>query len=782
MTASLCLALVVVAVALYVTIVYPNDGRIQGPYEVARRPAGKAATRVVSVLRDRLPHVLNVDDATFSRRRSQARALLSPNASMESRRFTSAYQVYVPVGVYPARLDARDALLVPAGSSLVIEPGLSGPSQIRLGLLGLGSPATLSVSVLRRDESLLRLTYVPAPESRLPLSLARYVSPDIAARAERWSDGSVALTLEKTTQIALTCETEGPACVVSDPRFDEPTEPRQSYVVIVVDTLRGDALDGGRAPRLSGLAQRSTVFAKALAPGNMTSPSTNALLACERPTRLGSIAFAYGVDRERREGFYGSGRLSFPARFARAGYETAMIGNVSVLSEIYGVGVHHGFSRQISLETEGYDTPQIAREAVRWLEENGDRPFLLYLHFNGPHAPYRAPFRDLFAGLNGFSSLSSYPDALYALYQGEIAYTDRYVGKILDALEALDLDRHVTVVVTADHGDQHEIRPFVRNTVAPDFEGAYFDHGATLLNDEIRVPLMIRRPDGIGRVVKERFVSTLDVGATLLDLAGLKQSAEGPCDGVTLAPLLSGLDDGSAPVIGSEGFAGRAIVFGNRYKYIKTYSPTDKRVYDRMTWSGPRRLYLAPEQLYDLASDPGERQDLSRSEPELLERARQTYRTYYGVTEATELVIENPEGKAVEAWFSAGSGVTAETFAVVEGEGALAPSPDGGAVLRGSTSARLLLRTSQVRVGVPRVRVGGVAVPVTFSSLHLPLSSGLAELPAEPAGLRSLPSVGRQPTAFLRRVEDDGQEGRAIVAGHAAFEKVLREWGYLNEP
>src|SRR5690606_21819181 len=119
-----------------------------------------------------------------------------------------------------------------------------------------------------------------------------------------------------------------------------------------------------------------------------------------------------------------------PAQFTKARYDTAMVGNVSVLSEVYGVGVNHGFRHQISLEVDGYDTPAIARDAVRWLAKNGDHPFFLYVHFNAPHAPYRAPLFDLVRAFPGFGVFSSYAETLHWLYQGEVAYTDRYVGQV----------------------------------------------------------------------------------------------------------------------------------------------------------------------------------------------------------------------------------------------------------------------------------------------------------------------------------------------------------------
>jgi hypothetical protein len=65
--------------------------------------------------------------------------------------------------------------------------------------------------------------------------------------------------------------------------------------------------------------------------------------------------------------------------------------------------------------------------------------------------------------------------------------------------------------------------------------------------------------------------------------------------------------------------------------------------------------------------------------------------------------------------------------------------------------------------------------------MRLPLKVAYADLPREQAGRFTLMEPGPKPEAFLRRVEANGQDSRHLVTGNPRFEKVLREWGYLND-
>lgn len=687
----------------------------------------------------------------------------------ESSRFKSKNQVYFSAGMYPFRLDGLDALLIPNGATLSFRILTSRKTQIRMMAL---SPSALGVLEVQADASWKKKWSIADVSSNGPISpsfLDRKAPGvfdfDKTGQITSW----VPINFEASHTVSITCRDSAFGCLVGDPGLYEPSfEQPQNYLVILIDTMRWDAIKNDTAPHIDDLGRKSTRFLNALAPGNMTAPSTNAFLSCRKAGAIGEIAFAYSVDSRRRESFYSKRKPSFPQIFADAGFNAAMIGNISVISEAYGVGVSHGFQRQVSIEVDPFDTPLIAREAINWLAENGDTPFLLYLHFNGPHAPYRAPWSDLFRVFHGINQdLSSYSNFLKWIYRGEIAYTDTYVGQVLEALKRLGLDKSTTIVLTADHGDQHAVRSFVGNHVADDFVGSYFDHGATLYNDEIRVPLLIRQAGQSYAQERRDFVSTLDVAPTLLNAANLQIPAY--CDGVSLQ---SKTED---RVLGSEGFKGRAIIFNRHWKYIRTYEPNDKIVHSKEGLGGKKRLFMVPEELFDLSSDSEETRSRITDRPELLTQARSLYRQYFNIGEAFELVIDDPSGKGWVANIPSGIHVESSRATVT------VESVDAGKVARATEGGRFLLTLRGFLTTEPLVEIGGEKVFISKTTQRLPIQIPFSRLPLEVGGELSLLPLTDRAGAILRRIDDDGQAGRRMIVGNPKFEAVLREWGYLND-
>ena len=763
----------------YLIFILPNDARMQ-PAPAAQRPITQFFTLKGSLLGSGMTHHEDLQDAVFTARRDELTQALPDYALPSSTRFVSPYQIYVPIGSYPLKLDAQDGLYLPNGATLTVSPGFSGALSLRFAAFSPQSAATLGYQVEDTNQS-FKLDLPDPPKSTFDASgqfyknIWRFIDVDPLQSISTWSEVKQNVELGPAAKLRFTCTGAVFGCIIGDLQFySAQAAPPHNVVIVLVDTLRGDAISAGNAPHMQDFAAQSINFVNALAPGNMTSPSTNALLSCRRPSQLGELAFAYGMSKESRESYYRTRQPSFPERLLKAGYDTAMIGNISVVSEIYGAGISHGFARQIALETDGYDTPAVAREAAAWLGQHGDHSFLLYLHFNGPHAPYRAPLRDIMHTFPGFSVLGSYAGILKWLYQGEVAYTDRYLDLVLKSVAQLGLAANTTIVLTADHGDQHNDHRFLGNEAGPDFTGAYFDHGATLLNDEIHVPLMIRQPGLLPRRISE-YVSTLDLGPTLLDLANHDQ-AKG-CATESLTPYLKGLDPGSLGkrVLGSEGFHGRAILFQNRYKYIRTYEPTDKRIYSSKGWSGDKSLFMVAEQLFDLNADPGEEQNLVASAPEVLALAQRTYQELFAIRDGYELVIEAPTQGGVTIDIEGATHVEFE-----EGAGQVSPTLTGVHV-SAVGGRRYLLEIKAPLSTVPKVVIGGRPVAVMMTSMRLPLQMRPVDLPAEIGGRFTLLEPVNAAMAYVRKVADDGQRNRHIMAGNPAFETVLREWGYLND-
>ena len=215
--------------------------------------------------------------------------------------------------------------------------------------------------------------------------------------------------------------------------------------------------------------------------------------------------------------------------------------------------------------------------AMEWLSAEPSRPFFLWVHLFDPHHPYEPP--EPFA-----SRFRENP------YDGEIAYMDAQLGRLLDAAAA----RGALVAVMGDHGeglgDHQEVT-----------------HSYFVYSNTQRVPFLLSLPGHVpaGAAV-DGVVRGVDLAPTLLDLAGLPALPE--TDGTSLVPWLTGQRDGDA---------GPA--------YLESYHP-------RFWWGAQELLGLrsgrwlfieAPRpELYDVAADPGEKTNLAASHPAELEALR----------------------------------------------------------------------------------------------------------------------------------------------------------------
>ncbi len=695
-------------------------------------------------------------------------------------------QLRLSLGVYPGRVEARDGIFVPAGSSLVVKMSKLDHGSIRFGIAAISGKESFDAQIAGASvlswkepptlfENILRSVgqYAPRLSRTLFKAFIQFVHPVSAAESfggREWHDFSLAVpeTSSKTFDFVLTCGTSSP-CIFSDiSEFSSGSErvttrskkDSQNFIVVLVDTLRADAVVSGAAPiTFQNFVRSSASFSRAISPGNMTSPSTNALLGCHTPTEIKKIAFAYAVDDQSREAHYQSKIASFPKMFSDRGYQTAMIGNISVVSEVIGGGISHGFNESVSIETEGYETALAALEASRWIKAHKKSPFFLYVHLNAPHAPYKAPLSDVFGTWPGFSVLSSMASSLKWLYRAEVEYAARSFQKILDTVDSESISENTNVILLADHGDQQASRVFHGNEAGPPVGGAFFDHGATLLSDEVGVPLVWRGPSVIPKD-HGLPVSTIGLGPAMLHRADISADRCGVSSrqaGEALVASLKGGETSPSP-FGIEAYQERAVVFEAQWKYIRAHEPTLKKLVPVMGWKKfPSEIFIR-EELYDLLADPGEQRNLASDTTahELLLRARREYEKFYDVKTGFELVVEAPHGEAIRV-----------------------------PLLNHESTGRVrvvLPLTSTIAVESLQVFVADKAVKISSMAWRLPLPQAeWPGLPREIQGDESLLPVSHVPSAYLRRVPVNDTDVRRIVTGNPMFDQILREWGYLHD-
>jgi arylsulfatase A-like enzyme len=407
---------------------------------------------------------------------------------------------------------------------------------------------------------------------------------------------------------------ERAATPAAQPASAGPGGPRPHIILYTVDCLRADHLGVYRyplptSPRIDGFARDAVVFDDARATTSWTRPAVASLLTGRYPGKLGVLAPADVLPAR---------ETTLPELLRSAGYTTAAIVTNGNLAPEFGLA--QGFDSYLHLKEDlsrpsvHQDASRLHEEAVRWIESrDASRPFFLYLHATDPHAPYvpDPEFRQRFAGrledptLGSLGSLAEFgrlrvvPSEqerldLVALYDAEIAFVDREFGRLLDFLKERGLYAEALVGFVADHGEEFR-------------EHGWWEHGKTLYDEQLRVPLLLKYPGSWASGTRVAApASQVDLLPTLLSHLALPVPPAS--DGVDLTPFVrEGFDASERPIHAELDREGRSLdsVKLGRWKLI------DYRAYMHPLGKNPHR------ELYDLAADPHEQRDLARERPVL---------------------------------------------------------------------------------------------------------------------------------------------------------------------
>jgi arylsulfatase A-like enzyme len=349
-----------------------------------------------------------------------------------------------------------------------------------------------------------------------------------------------------------------------------------NLVLVTVDTLRRDHLElygYGRAtaPSLTALAAQGAVFEAAIAQAPETLRSLGALATGLYPHVLEHER----AQRDEAGPFLGAGFHTVAERLAAAGYDTAaFVSNWYLMRRngfAQGFAVYDDQSGMVfENETKrSRNADHVLAPALAWLAQ-AQHPFFLWVHLMDPHHPYEPTLEGPWERSATFASyraeydarsVAAYTGHLKALrtgrsplrpgeldylvgrYDAEILQADDALGRLVDRLASLGFDeRNTVIVITADHGEEFA-----------DHGGML--HGHTCYDELVRVPLVLRgRGIPPGRRIAAQ-VRSIDVTATLLDLAGVVP--DGGIDGRSLRPMLDG---GPAPPEAALSFRDTAYV------------------------------------------------------------------------------------------------------------------------------------------------------------------------------------------------------------------------------
>ncbi len=432
-------------------------------------------------------------------------------------------------------------------------------------------------------------------------------------------------------------------CLGTNTSCRQPAEPpitvggtsRPNVLLISVDMLRPDHLGCygyGRStsPRIDRLAAEGALFENAISSTSWTLPAHAALFT-------GLADSVHGcVDTDRR---LAENRRTLAERLRDAGYATVGFFSGPYLHPVFGLGQgfeqyvdctsYAGLNARTADETGRVDgtavsdashadvtNPQVYQKVSNWLRANRRRPFFMFVHMWDVHFDFIPPppydrkfdpdYRGSVSGKNFLFDVAvnaSMPkrdlEHLIALYDGEIAWTDEHIGRILDDLDALGLRESTVVVLISDHGTEF-------------FEHGLKAHRQSLYDEVIRIPLIVRYP---GRIEPGRRhaaqVRMIDVLPTIMNLAGLDE----PVDvmGQSLVPLFSGAELRRDTLAISELFCdSRRLTPDGRWERKDPRFSIQQRLrsYRRVDRKLINDLNRQRADLFDLRADPGEQKPL----------------------------------------------------------------------------------------------------------------------------------------------------------------------------
>jgi arylsulfatase A-like enzyme len=388
---------------------------------------------------------------------------------------------------------------------------------------------------------------------------------------------------------------------------------RFNVLLIGIDTLRADHLgcygyERSTSPNIDQLAEEGIAFETAVSQCPWTLPSFASVLTSLYPTQHGA-----GINMSQM----GTAFPTMSGILGEEGYASGAILSSRVLSPEFGVSRGFGYYN-VNMPGEKRDALKVTQLALSWLDALEGQPFFLFVHYFDPHMPYcpPEPYDTLFDNgersslgpcfditplLEDGATLGEHLADLttgdwgrvVSLYDGEIAFTDMAIGRLLSGLLERGLRRNTLVVLLSDHGEEF-------------YEHGGLGHGHTLFSEVIRVPLIVSLAEVLPRQVRVKGqVRMVDVLPTVLDVLGIER--EDPFEGVSLL----GMVDGGRRALAREGALfpahlaySEGLRRGSERKSVSAHPW--KLIYDTETGS---------DLVFNLADDPEELRPVPGSLP-----------------------------------------------------------------------------------------------------------------------------------------------------------------------
>lgn len=348
---------------------------------------------------------------------------------------------------------------------------------------------------------------------------------------------------------------------------------RPNVVIVTIDTLRADHVGcygyrAGQTPNIDSLAHSSTLFTHAYTPVPITLPAHSALFTGSFPMATGMHDFSGNK--------LPSSAVTLATVLRQHNYSTAAFLGAAVLDSRFGLDQgfdtyfdHFDFSRldETSLDMVKRSGDQVMDNVLDWLRTNPRQPFFLWVHLYDAHYPYTPP--EPYA-----SRFATRP------YDGEIAFADAQVGRLMVRLKDLGVYDGAVLVLAADHGEG--LGDHGEKT-----------HGFFVYNSTLHVPLLIKVPGAASKTIDQE-TSLVDVMPTVLQALQLPVPV-----GVQGRSLLS-------EILGKPS-SGASNLYAESYLPLLHFHWSPLRALQ----SGGMKYIDAPRpELYDTRADPQETRNL----------------------------------------------------------------------------------------------------------------------------------------------------------------------------
>ena len=330
-----------------------------------------------------------------------------------------------------------------------------------------------------------------------------------------------------------------------------------------------------RTPNIDRLAATGVRFTQAYA-HTVCCPARAALMTGRHPQRGGVHHWTQG-DLNGPDGInMALGEVTLAEALKPAGYRTALYGKWHLgahrdfgpkkqgFDEFFGIrdgfidnynhyflhgsGFHDLYDGIKPVKAPGKYFPELmVQRSLKFIMQNKDRPFLLYVPFNIPHYPEQA--------LKRFEAVyKDIADPARRSYAAIVSTTDHYIGQIVDKLEALDLRKNTIIIFMSDNGHSEETGNRIRvdnhrsgypkghfyGASGGGSTGKWIGQKGSFLEGGVRVPAIISYPAKLPKgEVRGQIITAMDWFPTVLDLCGVQQPSNSPkLDGHSVLPLI----------------------------------------------------------------------------------------------------------------------------------------------------------------------------------------------------------------------------------------------------